>query len=68
MIKLRRANPTKPVNPPDARARLNLLVPREIKTFRKDYAERRFTSVTQVIVDQIIRLKEQESRPDVPQI
>lgn len=51
----------------NGKGRLNLRVPLELDEFIKGYAQKKNTTVTQIVIDHFTELKEQEINGHVPQ-
>ena len=48
--------------------RLNLVIDPDLKEWAHEYAKRKHTSVTQLVIDHLIELRESERTIDVEQI
>jgi len=59
---------TKEAPEPEGKARLNLLIPGDLKVWARDYADRHCTTITNIIVSHFVDLREREKGVDVEQI
>ncbi len=67
-LSLRRPVFEPPDRTPEQRARLNLLIDANLKDWAKGFASRRQTTVTAIITDHLVKLRDMETSADVEQI
>lgn len=67
MVKKKKSKKTKPLDEKKS-ARLNLLIHPELREWARSYAKKKHTSISGIITDHFVRLKEEEHNLNVEQI